>query len=456
MRRRALLAGALGGVAVSIGGYRAVDRIRGGEESTPYRPLGRVPLADAKEAVVDGGVAYAAVADGIATVDVSDPADPTVLAEQRGLLADRPGGPMEQLWDVAIDGDRLLVAGPANPVGGDAIQGLLLYDVSEPAAPRRVAFHETDFPIHNATIRDGRAYLTGNDRDREPLVIVDVREDGPEEVGRWSLLDHDTGWGDVDPRLRWLHDVHVRNDLAFLALWDAGTWFVDVSDPSDPTAVGNVGGRSIDELASIPSSAVQDETIALPGNHHYATSNEAGTVLGTNEEAWAANATGDGGPGGIDLWDVRDPSAPTHLATIDPPPTPDPTYSVSPLAAGSGGARTDPVLPHTKCHECGAIGDGVWTTSHNFQLAGDRLFTSWYQGGVKIHDIGDPADPTELAWWRRPDETSFWTAQLADESTVVASSMGWDGDGMGAIYTFPNRPGEQDDPPSLAAADRAE
>ncbi|MFB6227235.1 MAG: hypothetical protein ABEH88_01405 [Halobacteriales archaeon] len=55
---------------------------------------------------------------------------------------------------------------------------------------------------------------------------------------------------------------------------------------------------------------------------------------------------------------------------------------------------------------------GLWTTAHNFEIHGDRLYSSWYRAGVKIHDISDPGSPELLAWWLRPRETSFWTAQV--------------------------------------------
>ena len=119
--------------------------------------------------------------------------------------------------------------------------------------------------------------------------------------------------------------------------------------------------------------------------------------------------------------DVSDATNPTRLSTIAPPKSP------------------------------GAYA-GTWTTSHNFDIAGDRLFSSWYQGGVKIHDISDPANPEELAWWRRPDEASFWTAKRVSDSVFLASSMGRRSNGRGGLYTFPieevtDRP--QKDPPSL-------
>ena len=416
MQRRSFLRGIAGSVALaSVGAAEA--------HPGPYRPLGSVSIENAKEAVPgpDGEVAYVAATGGFATVDVSVPSDPQILAEERELLADRETGPLRLIQDAKVEGDRLVIAGPANPLRGEVLQGFLLYDVSDPANPEQVVFHETDFPIHNCFIRDGIVYLTANTGSRNELVVVDVRDGQPEQIGEWSLRQLDERWGEVPSGLRTLHDVWVQDGRAYLSHWDAGAYILDVSDPSNPSFVSRIGGRPLDELVGVPDDQVRAQVLRLPGNAHYAMANDDGTLLGVNKEAWEAE--GRGGPGGVELWDVSDAEAPTRLATIDAPPSPDPSIG------------------------------GTWTTSHNFDIVGDRLFTSWYQGGVKIHDISDPANPEQLAWWRQPEGTSFWTAKLATPEFFVASSMGRKSNDWGALYTFPNHAGEQKDPPSLTTVE---
>jgi hypothetical protein len=392
----------------------------------PYRPYGRVEIPGCTEAVVgdDGHTVYVAARTGYVVVDVAAPDRPRVLADRRELLADREDGPLRGIQDVSVDGDWLLVAGPANPTP-NALAGVLLVDVSDPSDPIERAFFETSYPIHNCQLRDGIAYLTGNDGDRNPLVLVDVRGDGPREVGRWSLVDAVPDWSSVPSRVRPLHDVRVRDGVAALAHWDAGTWLVDVSDPAAPVAIGSVDA---DDPAAVRRRAGEDgrrEGLAPPGNHHYAATDERGTLLAVGKESWAyENSDGRvvGGPSGIDLWDVRDPSSPAFLATIPPPPTPD-----------------------------GTLG-GVWTTAHNFELRDGTLYSAWYQGGVRRHDVSDPAAPREETWWREPDLTRFWTARVAeadDTRLFVASSVGTR-EGPAALYTFPDHAGTQADPPSLA------
>lgn len=394
-----------------------------GGPSDAFAPLGSLAVPGAREAVVgaDGTTVYVAVGDGFAIVDVGEPTAPRLVGERRELLADAAGGPLTGIQDVAVDGDRLLVVGPAHP-DEEAVKAALLYDVSDPAAPRRLAVHQADYPIHNAALRSNRAYLTANDGQDNRLEIVDVEGAGAGSavLGQWSLDAAAEAWTDVPSSLVPLHDVRIHDDVAYCSYWDGGTWLVDVSDPSSPTAVGHVGERSAAEL-----SAVEDpdrEYTELPGNHHSSAVDESGTLLAIGREAWDADGDGTGGPGGIDLVDVTDPGAPEHRSNIAPPPTPDP------------GRR------------------GTWTTAHNFCLRNGVLYSAWYQGGVRVHDVAEPGSPRELAAWRDAEATRFWTVQRAGPG-LVASSMGTDG-GDAGLYTFP-LPEDESGPTETTTPSRA-
>ncbi|WP_396610774.1 LVIVD repeat-containing protein [Haloferax sp. S1W] len=404
----------------------------------PFEPLGSVDIEGAKEAVLsaDGKTAFVAATTGYATVDISTPDRPTLLAERRDRLSDREDGPLRGIFDVKRDGDTLLVVGPANPIPG-APSGVLVVDVSDPSDPVERAFYETDFPIHNCFAADGRAYLTANDGEKNPLVVLDI--DTGDELGRWSLVSEDSLWAEVGSSVRAIHDLWVHDDVVFIAHWDAGTWIVDVSDPTAPTTIGAISPGNPEDLVGLSGRQRRLAGRTPPGNHHYVATDDSGTLLGIGIESWAVEVertetTGQdngtttpttelvGGPGGVELWDISDLTTPTRLSTIDPPASPDPTQG------------------------------GVWTTAHNFDFHDGRLYTSWYRGGVKRHDVSDPSDPVELAWWRDPERTNFWTAQyaypFADEGVFAASSWGF-GDVPGALYTFPDHAGEQLNPPTL-------
>ncbi|MFB6169290.1 MAG: LVIVD repeat-containing protein [Haloferacaceae archaeon] len=374
-----------------------------------YGPLGSVELPGATEAVVsaDGTTAYVAVGNGYATVDVGSPATPALLARRRRitigrdrLAADR-GKPFESITDVAVDGDTLAVVNDGTP------SGVLVVDVSDPDSPIRRGFYPTDYGIHNCDLADGLAYLTV-DYSGGRLDIVDVAGN-PERVGAWSLIPRDSTWEALPPVARGVHDVFVRDTTAYLAHWDAGTWAVDVSDPTDLRVLAHVG-RSAASVAEAFESRT-DTTATLPGNSHYAAVDEAGTLLAVGREASASEAHPDGGPGGIDLYEVSDPTTPRYRATVEPPADPD----------GVGGR---------------------WTTAHNFELRDAVLYSSWYNGGVKRHDVSDPSDPVEETWWADPGSAEFFAARAGTPGeSFVASSRGR-GDSPARLYTFPDGPGE--------------
>lgn len=417
MDRRTVLRTA--GAALAGGTLPAI-----GAAADPYAPLGHLSLPGTREVVVgpEGRTAFAAVYDGFATVDVSDPSAPVPLAERRDLLAEREEGPMERVQDVAVDGDRLAVAGPAH---GGGISGVILYDVSDPASPRRVAFHETEWPVHNCDVAGDDVYLTENDYEGNPLVVLAAGDGTLAEVGRWSIARVDEDWLELPSSIRTLHDVTAVDDVAYCNYWDAGTWLVDVSDPTEPAAMGRVGGQTASALLAMEDTEKAYEILEPPGNAHSAAIGDDGRLLAVGGESWDAHrGDGHGGPSGVDLWDVSDPAAPEHRASIAPFVPRDATY-----------------------------GDGIWTTVHNFELAGDRLYSAWYQDGVKLHDVSDPSQPTLLAHWRTPAETRFWTAQVGRRGEFfVASDMGFR-DGVaedGGLYCFPDRAGVQADQPAIA------
>jgi hypothetical protein len=412
MRRRTLLqslglAGA--GIATGTAGAHPLPTDDGpvtpGSTPTGGDPLGSLDLSGARELVTsaDGHTAYVATGSGIALVDVVSPANPRLLAERTDLLAESADGPMEYVQDVAVSEDRLLVVGPAHPA--DGAHGMVVFDVSDRENPERVAAYETATRIHNCDF-DGRyAYLAGVGRVDSPLVVVDT-ETGT-EVGTWALPDADDAWREVPASVRPLHDVTVRNGHAYLAYWDAGTWIVDISDPDDISLVSRVRGRDRETLAAIEDPAT--ERREPPGNDHFVTVDDDASLLGVGGESWDLDDDGTGGPSGIELFDISDPTAPESLATIDPPDTSDPSVG------------------------------GVLTTAHNFELTDDRLYSAWYNGGVRVHDVRDPSAPRELFRWRDSGTTSFWTAQRGAGCFLATSTNQNTGSEVTpGVYTFPD------------------
>ncbi|WP_265108691.1 LVIVD repeat-containing protein [Halosolutus halophilus] len=418
MYRRALLRrGTIAGASLSALQTTAVSSTAAsGTDAAEFEPRGRVSVEGAAETAVDddGDVAYLAATNGFVTVDVGDPADPSILAEERRIEVDDRR--LTEILDVTADGDRLVVPGPANRKS-DVFEGFLLYDVSDPADPVRVGEpYETGYHIHNCHLDGDVLYVVANGPEEDPempdgnrLDVYDVSDDEVDAIGRWSLLDHDPEWREVYWLARYLHDVYVHDGVAYLPYWNAGTYLLDVSDPSDPQFRSRVRDTALDEQRTIEDAIEAQQ--ALPGNDHYAAVDDAGDLMAVGREAWATDADDAGGPGGIDLYDVTDTEAPERVATIEPPETEDASYR-----------------------------GGEWTTSHNFELRNGHLYSSWYQGGLKVHDVSDPADPVELVSWEDRETAGFWTARVAvPGETIVASSTQLipGADTEGALYTFP-------------------
>lgn len=418
LRRGAALPLALASLGSTAGAATAatVERTR----QDDYGPLAELRMPKAKEVVTsaDGRTAFVAVTDGFAVVDLADPAAPEVVHENREPWAGEGNGRLEQIYDVKLDteNDLLAVVGPANP--RNAWRGVIVYDVSDPTSPETVAVHETAFFNHNCFATGGYVYLCGNTSERNSLVVVDAR--AGEEVGRWSIADVDEQWEEVGPN--WvLHDLYVHDDVAYLAHWDAGTWAVDVSDPTAPELLARIRGRDPETFVEMTGSEARRDYSEPPGNDHYVATNDDGTLLGIGVESWDTDTSDDrGGPGGVTLYDVSDPTAAEELAFIEPPPTPDPTFG------------------------------GTWTTSHNFWFRGDRLYVSWYEGGVRVYDVSDPTDPALLARWRDSDAASMWTAVPAGDRDFFVGTSHRDGPrasddssaDRAALYTFPDPPAD--------------
>lgn len=180
---------------------------------------------------------------------------------------------------------------------------------------------------------------------------------------------------DDDPRelARWgldsagvLHDHWVQDGVAYLNFWDDGTVMLDISNPARPSQIGKVranSGRSGD-------------------NDHYVTVNSASSVIGIGGERLGSPTNL-----GVELWDSSDKRNTEFLAEIQPP--------------------AEPADENR--------------TSHNFDIQGDYLYTPWYRGGSRVHDISDPTTPEQVTRWRA-DGSSLWTAEVAvPGETVIAA-----------------------------------
>ncbi|WP_415379885.1 hypothetical protein [Halosimplex sp. TS25] len=396
----------------------------GTDDGDDFSPLARIDVTNGSgayqttEAVMEpsGRYAFASRVDGFYVVDCDDPENPEEIGSYTGIESP-DGRPIEMILDLKYNQDRLMLV----TEGGSQFRGIALYDVSDPTSPEPLKTYETSYSIHNSDLHGEYAYLTTGSE----LEIVHVAPDEPEPVARWSVTDYDDAYEDVSRGLRNLHDMYVQNGRAYLAYWDAGSWILDVSDPANPEYVGHVADYTAEELADLDRTKISEYRIEPEGNDHYVQPDDDGDLLAVGGESWDLEAESIetdepeeedlGGPSGIVLWDISDPANPEELSEIEPPMPPE----------GETTRRRG----------------GYYTTSHNFEIAGDFLYSSWYRGGVKVHDISDPANPEELAHWENGDETSFWTARVGvpGEYFIATSyTHPTEPDSPGGFFTFPD------------------
>jgi hypothetical protein len=194
------------------------------------------------------------------TVDVTDPAKPRVLAQ---LPTTAPHVRCNSLGVSGSTTAPVMVVAQNTDEPGQRGGGALIFDVSDPAHPKQLAYFDTSGGpsrgAHYVWFADGQyAYLSSGAPDFVPavpprgddqfLMIVDVRNPrAPKEVGRWWMPGMRKGEpGAPLPRTKTADGVRMHS--AFIAAdrpnrlyagWiDGGIVILDISDKSKPRLVG--------------------------------------------------------------------------------------------------------------------------------------------------------------------------------------------------------------------------
>lgn len=147
--------------------------------------------------------------------------------------------PAHHVNDVKVSADGSFLV--ASQEGDSAANGIVVMDLANPAAPAIVSHYETDLEngVHNVWIEriDGTDYVfvVEDGGSTGGLHILDVSDrTAPVEVS------HYYGGGSS------VHDVYVRDGLAFVSHWDLGLVILDVGNgvgggsPASPTHVGSL------------------------------------------------------------------------------------------------------------------------------------------------------------------------------------------------------------------------
>jgi hypothetical protein len=322
---------------------------------------------------VQGGFAYVGHMGesrvGTSVVDVSDPRRPRVVAQ----LETPPGVHSHK---VQVVDDVLLVNYERNPFEQPAAWqgGLKVFDVSQPAQPRELAFLEMPGKgVHRMTYWEPPlAYMSGSDAGYidQFLVIVDLSDPSrPCEVGRWWFPGQHTGGGETPSwtpseghagqpgaRRYALHHPLIRGGRAYCGWWDAGLVILDVTNPRQPTLVSHL------EFGAEQSTATHT---ALP---------VAGRdVLVVTDEQLATDCQGM--QTRVRVVDIADERQPHVIAEF-------------PVPEGDFCARGGRFGPHN-VHE---MRPGSLHSS-------DEIYVTWFNAGLRVVNIADPRQPREVAYF---------------------------------------------------------
>jgi hypothetical protein len=298
---------------------------------------------------------------GTSVVDVSDPEQPRVVCQ----LMTPPGTHSHK---VQVVGDVLVVNHERNTREHSApswSSGLQLYDVSRPDNPRELGFLPVNGNgVHRVTyVEEPYAYMSATDDGftDQFLLIADLSDPArPREVSRWWFPGMNAGAGekptwDTARRSFKHHHALVRGDRAYASWWDAGLVILDISDRSRPEIVSWL---DFGEGAS----SCTHTTLPIPGRELLVVTDES-----TKDECQE-------GPKRVRVVDIGDETRPRVISTF---PVPEGDFC-------SRGGRFGP-------HNLHEMRPGTFVSS-------DIVFVTYFNAGLRVVDISDPTDPTEVAY----------------------------------------------------------
>ena len=375
-------------------------------------------IDDTKDIVVMGGTAV----PGLSIIDVTDPTTPALLATSTcgGFHSD--AGVWEnyaiQVWDGSAracqDGDP---TDPDNLDEAPGDRGVRVFDITDPARPRLVAFFGRDHGIpsgvHNLTINgpEGLVYLNMAEFNSvdPPWGFVDLKKldelraagqvgmpgqpDFSEAVTIKSIRD----WSPT--AMDGCHDSGIaptRQLYACAGITASYIW--DLSDPRTPTEVAVIPNPGISIHHG--SRFTPDERTLVLGDE------TAGAAAGTPEAVCTGGKNAANPVGATWFYNVDVPQLPVMTGTFSPTDT-----------------------------------DGEFCTSHFYGFVRDTnvMVGGWYDAGIEIADYTPVVDgvtgtPTSHAFFE-PAESGFFSA-YAWHGYVYGSSFEY-----GATGKDTNAPG---------------
>jgi plastocyanin len=192
--------------------------------------VGRAPIKDfeAAEQWLIGNYAYlSTISDKFLVYDISDPTRPkltdTVKVDAR-LVND---------ITTTADGKILVISREG---ASNRKNGIAFFDTSDPAHPKPISEYTETVTggVHSAFVDGHYVYLTDDATGSMRVIdFADVKH--PKEVARWEVPNAvattiTTAEGDRTVVGRYLHDLQVKDGLAYLAYWRDGLVILDVGN----------------------------------------------------------------------------------------------------------------------------------------------------------------------------------------------------------------------------------
>jgi hypothetical protein len=189
--------------------------------------VGRAPMKEfqgAEQWIIGNYAYYSTIADRFFVYDISDPARPkltdTVKVDAR-LVNDIM---------TTADGKILVISREG---ASNRKNGIAFYDTSDPAHPKLISEYTTTVTggVHSAFVHDHYVYLT-DDATGSMRVIDFADVKNPKEVARWQTENPFAGIirtkEGEQVAGRYIHDLQVKDGLAYLAYWHDGLVILDV------------------------------------------------------------------------------------------------------------------------------------------------------------------------------------------------------------------------------------
>ena len=190
--------------------------------------VGRAPVKEfqAAEQWIIGNFAYVStISDKLMVYDVSDPAHPK--------LTDTVKVDARHTNDVSTTSDGK-IAVLTREGASNRKNGIVFLDTSDSAHPKVISDYTATVTggVHSAFIDSHYVYLT--DDATGSMRVIDFQDvKNPKEVARWQVENPlvrkiTAADGDESTAGRYLHDVQVKDGLAYLAYWRDGLVILDV------------------------------------------------------------------------------------------------------------------------------------------------------------------------------------------------------------------------------------